>query len=68
MILLYKNPTGEGIFSAHEVTIAGNVFGTQVGATESEEVNELKRKITELEKAVNKLKVHSYIEEDQLGI
>ena len=57
MILLYKNPTGEGIFSAHEVTVARNVFGTQVGATESEEVNELKRKITELEKAVVKLKV-----------
>ncbi len=57
MLSLYRNPTGEGIFTGHETNPAVNVFVSQLGVSAGEEVVTLKKRVKDLEDTINKYKV-----------
>ena len=55
MLSLYKDPSGESIFT--ENTAAINAFVSQLGMAGESEVEALKKKIKELQEAIDKSKV-----------
>lgn len=57
MLSLYRNPTGEGIFSGHEATVAVNAFASQLGMSDAESTEALKVKIKTLQETITKYKV-----------
>lgn len=59
MLSLYRNPTGEGVFSKTETNVAMNAFASQLGMSEAEEVEALKAKIKNLEDTITKYKVRA---------
>ena len=57
MVSLYNNPTGEGIFTGHDNAPAVSYFASQLGVGQGDTVEELKKKVKELEGIIGKLKV-----------
>lgn len=55
---LYRDPDGEGIFRQHSVITAVNT-AVHTSLNTPEDIEELRRKVTAMEKTIRKLKVYT---------
>ena len=52
MVSLYRNPTGEGIFTGHTENTLAKGLSSQLGMTAGDEVEALKKRVKELEESI----------------